>query len=41
MKGNMKAKGFRKEQILDRKLLKRMIREGAEGEDLEYLEEEE
>lgn len=41
VKGNMKAKGFRKEQILDRKLLKRMIREGAEGEDLEYLEEEE
>ena len=41
MKGSMKAKGFRKEQILDRKLLKRMIRDGVEEEDLEYLEEEE
>lgn len=37
----MKAKGFRKEQILDRKLLKRMIREGVEEEELEYEEEEE
>ncbi len=41
VKGNMKAKSFRKEQILDRKLLKRMIQEGAEEEELEYLEEEE
>lgn len=37
----MKAKSFRKDQILDRKLLKRMIREGVEEEALEYEEEDE
>lgn len=41
MKRHPKAKGFEKERSLRKKLLKRMLEEGAEEEDvLEYEEEE-
>ncbi len=41
MKNNVKSKGFRKGQILEKKLLKRMIHDGADEDDLAYYEDEE